>query len=130
MNDNNKTPETARAGHTDIRISFVRAEKSMLHSGRNESKLNVNAFKNSNADNIICGQFTPLRTPSLSDERPAISRTHANDWNPDNISFIPLAVATSGGNDTYVDKMANKISKTMARAKTATSLDSGHFLQK
>jgi hypothetical protein len=72
----------------------------MLHSGRSESKLNVNAFKNSNADNMLCGQFTPLRTPSLSVEMPAISRTHANDWNPDNMSFVPLAVATSGGNDT------------------------------
>jgi hypothetical protein len=62
-----------------MRNSFVLAENSKLHSGRNESKLNVKVFMNSNADIMIGGQFTPLSKPSLSLESPAIRRMQEND---------------------------------------------------
>ena len=117
-------------GPVVIKMSFVRAENSKLHSGRNESKLNVNVFIASKAESIIGGQFTPPSTPSELVERPAIKRMHANDCNPDKTSFKPFAHATNGGNDKYDDKMATAISSTIARVRTISSLDSGHFLHK
>jgi len=120
---------TTKKGPVAVRMSFVRGEKSMLHSGRNESKLNVNVFINSNADNMIGGQLTPLNTPSLSLERPAIRRTHENDCNPDRISFIPLAAVTKGGKVKDDDKIAVRIKRTIAKTITMMNLDSGHFLQ-
>ena len=116
-------------GEIVVRISFVRGEKSMLHSGRNESILNVNVFKNSNAESMMGGQLTPLNTPSLSVERPAINRIQANDCNPDKISFMPFAEATNGGYVRDEDMIASKTNKTMAMARTTISLDSGHFVQ-
>jgi hypothetical protein len=124
-----KISPTTKNGLMVVRMSFVRGEKSRLHSGLNESKLNVNVFMNSKADSIIGGQFTPLSTPSLLVERPAIRRTHANDCNPDKMSFIPLAVATKGGKVKHDDKTANKINKNIAMTNTTISLDSGHLLQ-
>jgi hypothetical protein len=120
---------TTKKGATAVRMSLERGEKSTLHSGRNESKLNAKVFKNSNADSIMGGQLTPLNTPSLSVERPAIKRTHANDCNPDRMSFIPFAAATKGGKVRDDDKMANNINKNMATTSMMISLDSGHFVQ-
>jgi hypothetical protein len=94
-----KINKTAKNGPIDIRMSFERAEKSKLHSGRIESKLNVNVFMNSKAERIIGGQFTQLSMPSLSTERPAIKRIQENDCNPDNTTLMPFAVATNGGNE-------------------------------
>jgi hypothetical protein len=120
---------TMNIGAKVTRISFVRAENSKLHSGRNESKLNVKVFMVSKAESITDGQFTPLSKPSLSIDKLVIKRMHENDCKPDRISFIPFATATNGGNERYDDKIANVISSTMPRAKTSISLDSGHFLQ-
>ena len=116
-------------GPHEIRRSLSKGEKSMLHWGLNESKLNVKVFINSNVDSIIGGQFTPLSTPSLLLESPAIKRIHENDCNPDKMSFNPLATATNGGNFIDEDKIANRISRTIAKHKITMSLDSGHFLQ-
>ena len=124
-----KMSPTIKNGAMVVRISFERGEKSMVHSGRNESILNVNVFRNSNADSMMGGQLTPLNTPSLSVERPAIKRTHANDCNPDRISFMPLAAATKGGKVRDDDNTASKINKTMAMTRMTTSLDSGHLVQ-
>jgi len=119
---------TTKQGPAAVRISFVRGGKSMLHSGRRESKLNVNVFINSNTDSMIGGQLTPLNTPSLL-VRLAIRRTHENDCSPDRISFIPLAAVTKGGNVRDDDKIAIRIKSTMAKIITMMNLDSGHFLQ-
>jgi hypothetical protein len=89
----------------------------------------VKVFINSNVDSITGGQFTPLSTPSLFLESPAIKRMHENDCNPDKMSFNPFATATNGGNVIDDDKMANKISSSIAKHKIMMSLDSGHFLQ-
>ncbi len=125
----NRMSPTTKKGATAVRASFDSGEKSKLHSGRNESRLNVNVFMNSKAESIMGGQLTPLNTPSLSVERPAIRRTHANDCNPDRMSFIPFAAATKGGKVRDDDKTANNINKIMAKTNTIISLDSGHFVQ-
>jgi hypothetical protein len=101
---------------------------SMLHWGRNESKLNVKVFINSKVDKIMGGQFTPLSTPSLLLDKLAIKRMHENACNPDKISFIPLATATRGGNVRVDDRIATIISNKTAKHSTRMSLDSGHFL--
>ena len=120
---------TTKKGPVAVRMSFVRGEKSMLHSGRSESKLNVNVFINSNDASMIGGQLTPLNTPSLLLERPAIRRTQENDCNPDRMSFIPFAAATNGGKVRDDDKIAKRINSKMAIIITMMSFDSGHFLQ-
>jgi hypothetical protein len=53
---------------------------------------------------------------------------HENDCNPDKISFEPLATATNGGKVKEEDKIAKTISNNIAKHKTTSSLDSGHFL--
>jgi hypothetical protein len=125
----NKMTATTKKGPVAVRTSFVRGEKSMLHSGRRESKLNVNVFINSNVESIMGGQLTPLSTPSLLLARPAINRTHEKDCSPDRMSFVPFAAATKGGNVRDEDKTANNISRIIATTITMISLDSGHFLQ-
>jgi hypothetical protein len=123
-----KIKATTKKGPVAVRISLVRGEKSTLHSGRKESKLNVKVFIASKVESISGGQFTPLRTPSASLDSPAMRRMQEKDCKPDKMSLTPFAAAMKGGKESVDDKIANIIKQATAKMSSTMSFDSGHFL--